>query len=299
MKITGLHLLLTQRCVLECDHCFVWGSARHVGAMTAREVEEILDQGDDLGTVDSVYFEGGEPFLCYPVLVHGVRAASARGHRVGIVTNGYWAVDEDDARAWLEPLAGHVQDLSVSADRLHERCGLSGEESGIIRAAAASLGIPTGTIRVLEPGEGTLDDAATLTFRGRAASRLVDRVDHSDLVPGTSLRECPHERLDEPGRVHIDPAGNVHVCQGISIGNVFRTPLREIVVSYRPREHPVVGPILAGGPAALAAAFDVPVEGDFADACHLCDEVRRAARPHHPDILGPDAMYGVPESSIS
>ena len=26
MKLTGLHLLLTYQCVLECDHCFVWGS---------------------------------------------------------------------------------------------------------------------------------------------------------------------------------------------------------------------------------------------------------------------------------
>ena len=26
MKLSGLHFLLTYRCVYECDHCFVWGS---------------------------------------------------------------------------------------------------------------------------------------------------------------------------------------------------------------------------------------------------------------------------------
>ena len=79
MKLSGLHLLLTYQCNLECDHCFVWGSPWQSGTMTLHIIQEILKQGKDLGTVKWIYFEGGEPFLYYAVLVRG-----AGGHTNGL-----------------------------------------------------------------------------------------------------------------------------------------------------------------------------------------------------------------------
>lgn len=69
MKLTGLHLLLTYQCNLECDHCFVWGSPWQSGTMTLQNVRKILQQAKDLRTVEWIYFEGGEPFLYYAMLV--------------------------------------------------------------------------------------------------------------------------------------------------------------------------------------------------------------------------------------
>ena len=40
MELTGLHLLLTYQCNLECDHCFVWGSPWQSGTMTLQNVRE-------------------------------------------------------------------------------------------------------------------------------------------------------------------------------------------------------------------------------------------------------------------
>ena len=91
MTLSGLHLLLTYQCNLECDHCFVWGSPWQSGTMTLDVIREALDQAADLGSVKWIYFEGGEPFLYYPVLLEGVRRAAGRGFKVGIVSNGYWA----------------------------------------------------------------------------------------------------------------------------------------------------------------------------------------------------------------
>ena len=88
MKLSGLHLLLTYQCNLECDHCFVWGSPWQSGTMTLRTVRHILQQAKDLGTVKWFYFEGGEPFLYYAVLVKGVQEAASLGFQVGIVSNG-------------------------------------------------------------------------------------------------------------------------------------------------------------------------------------------------------------------
>jgi hypothetical protein len=111
--------------------------------------------------------------------------------------------------------------------------------------------------------------------------------------PWTEFGECPHEDLREPGRVHVDPLGYVHICQGLALGNVFRTELREICAAYDPDAHPLVGPLLAGGPAELRRRYELPGEEAYADACHLCYEMRRALRARFPEILAPDQMYGV------
>ena len=92
----------------------------------------------------------------------------------------------------------------------------------------------------------------------------------------------------------MDASGNVHLCQGVVIGNLFETPLVELCKGYDPDAHPIVGPLLAGGPAELAKRMGLaPEEGGYADACHLCYEARAAARGRFPAALGPDAMYGV------
>lgn len=119
MKLTGLHLLLTYQCNLECDHCFVWGSPWQSGTMTLQNVREILRQAKELGTVEWIYFEGGEPFLYYAVLVREVQEAAEMGFRVSIVTNSYWAISLEDALEWLNPFVGLVQDVAISSDLYH------------------------------------------------------------------------------------------------------------------------------------------------------------------------------------
>lgn len=146
MHLTGLHLLLTHQCLLECEHCFVFGSPSQSGTMTGRSLEQILAQATELGSVEWIYFEGGEPFLYYSLLLKGVRAAAHYGFQVGVVTNGYWANSLEDAREALRPFAGLVQDLSISSDRFHwdEPAG----KCECALAASAELGIPAGLISI-------------------------------------------------------------------------------------------------------------------------------------------------------
>ena len=73
--LTGIHFLLTYTCTFECDHCFLYCSPRAGGTFTAAQIRDVLDQARKLGTVESIYYEGGEPFLYYPVLVEGLRLA--------------------------------------------------------------------------------------------------------------------------------------------------------------------------------------------------------------------------------
>ncbi len=48
IQLTGLHLLLSYQCTLECDHCFVWGSPWQRGVMTVETINRILEQAAEL-----------------------------------------------------------------------------------------------------------------------------------------------------------------------------------------------------------------------------------------------------------
>jgi hypothetical protein len=300
VTLSGLHLLLTYGCTCECDHCFVWSSPRQSATLTIEQIEDVLQQTLALRTVEWFYFEGGEPFLYHAPLVWGVRRAAELGFRVGLVSNAYWATSERDAEVWLRDLAGLVEDFSMSCDRYHGDAEQQRRVDAAI-AAAARLEIPTSVIRIAEPGRADAAPAmgqlppgeSSLMYRGRAAVALTAGAPR---VPGESLTACPHEDLREPGRVHVDPYGYVHLCQGICLGNLFETPLAEILAAYRPDAHPIAGPLLAGGPAELARRHGLEVAGGWADACHMCYATRLQLRTRYPEILAPDVVYGVEAS---
>lgn len=302
MTLTGVHILLSYQCTHECDHCFVWAGPRAGGTISLELMTLVLDQALELGSVTEVYFEGGEPFLFYPLLVEGIRLARERGFATGVVTNCYWATAVPDAELWLRPLrALGVGDLSVSSDAFH-----AGEDEdprpAHAVAAARSLGLDRAVIAIDPPAVcATTDEkgrpivGGSVRFRGRAAVKLTGGLPRR---PWTDFHECPDEDLLDPGRVHVDGWGNVHLCQGVLLGNLAATPLGELIGAYEPHRDPVIGPLLAGGPAELARVYDLPREDGFVDACHLCYQARCALRDRFPGQLGPPQVYNAepPES---
>jgi MoaA/NifB/PqqE/SkfB family radical SAM enzyme len=297
MKLSGLHLLLTYQCTFECDHCFAWGSPSQKGVMTLDDIRRILQQAQETGTITSIYFEGGEPFLYYATLLDGVRMAGRMGFSVGIVSNAFWATSLEDARVTLRPFKKWLNNISVSSDLYHYN-ELHSLQARNAAAAAEAFGISVGTISVARPEETNVEKVtgqlperlSGVMYRGRAVEKLAGRADRFTWEQFTA---CPHENLRDPGRVHLDPFGNLHLCQGLVIGNLFTHPLREICETYDPDTHPIIGPLLAGGPVELVRHYSLAHEDAYADACHLCYQSRRALRERFPDQLGPDGMYGV------
>ena len=285
MKISGLHILLTYQCTFECDHCFVWGSPWQEGTLTLSQIGSILDQAQQAG-VEEIYFEGGEPFLYYAILLKAVDMAKEMGFQVGIVSNAYWAQTREDALEWLRPLSGKLVDLSVSSDLYHYSEELS-QQAQNATTAARELDIPVGTISIAQPEA----QDSSIMYRGRAWRVLVPRTEQRS--SWESLDACPYEDLRDPGRIHLDPLGNLHICQGISLGNLFERPLEEILAKYDAASHPICGPLLRDGPAGLVRSYDLPHGDEYADACHLCYEARLDLRSRFPEVLGPDQMYGV------
>lgn len=298
MKLTGIHFLLSYRCTDECDHCFLWSSPRAGGTMTLAQVREVLHQAKGLGTVEMVYFEGGEPFLFYPIMLAGLREAATLGMQRGIVTNNYWATSVEDAVEWLRPIAEiGLDDLSLSSDLFHGEAMMMQSALNAMEAAHR-LGLPEGVITIEAP-EGceahAVDDrgepitGGAVRFRGRAVAKLAEGVARQ---PWSEFTECPDEDFGDPGRVHVDAFGHIHLCQGLVMGNVWQRPLAEIVAAYDPQTHPIVGPLMEGGPAALVERYDLPHESGYIDACHLCYVARDALRGRFPELLAPPTVYG-------
>jgi len=286
--LEGVHLLTTYRCDRECDHCFVWASPQCEATMTIETIRRLLAQANEVESVRTIYFEGGEPFMYYPLVLEGVRAARSMGFDVGIVTNGYWGTSVEDAKLWLAPLAElGVSDLSISDDEYH-RFSPDDRRARDVVEAAESLGIPVGVIEVCKPGAGAEADGG-LYFRGRASDKLAGDYSSREIA---ELKSCP-EDLRTPGRVHIDPLGLVHICQGILIGDTGSRSLKDIIEEYDPSKHPVVSALVEGGPAELARRFGLELPMDrFADDCHLCYVARTLLRGDYPEYLGPSEMYG-------
>jgi len=292
MVLKGLHFLLTYQCTQECDHCFVWSSPSYIETMTLKQVSELLKEAKKLKTVEWAWFEGGEPFLYYPVMIEGIKKAKELGFKVGALSNAYWATSLEDALEWLRPLADlGIANLGLSSDYYHGEDSMAERvKNGV--SAATQLNIPVGimaTAKMPPKLAGLPGGASELMYRGRAARKLLQGAPRK---PWSEFNKCPYENLMAPERVHVDPLGYVHVCQGLTIGNVWKHPLSRIIRSYDATSHPIMKYLVEGGPAALVQRFDLPHESSYADACHMCYEARFLLRSGFPELLAPGQMYG-------
>ncbi len=298
IELQGIHFLLTYQCTFECDHCFLFGSPFAPGVFTIENLHKVLYQTKQLATVKNIYFEGGEPFLYFPLMVEGIRCSLEMGFKVGIVTNGYWATSVPDAKIWLQYLKGFpISDLSISDDELHYANPSENFAKNALKAAQ-ELNLKVSTITIAKPsiciteengrrGEKIVD--GDVVFRGRAVEKLLQGV---KLQPACNFNECTQEDFINPSRVHIDPFGNVHLCQGLLMGNLFQVPLKQMIESYDPYSHPITAPILKGGPLELARRNRIIIDKGYADACHLCYDIRKKLKDKYPQFLAPDWIYG-------
>ena len=263
-------------------------------------MKKVFNELTKIETIEWIYFEGGEPFLFYPLMYEGIRVAHDMGFGIGIVTNAYWATSEEDAELWLKPFHDlGVSDISISDDAFHYEDKEASPAKHALNAARR-LGMSCGSICISRPvveegidkehakGKPVIGGGAM--FRGRAVEKLIEGLPQRGWEEFT---ECPYEDLRDPKRVHLDAYGNIHLCQGLSMGNMWDAPLSKIVKQYDADSHPICNPLVNGGPARLAKEYDVPHEAGYVDACHMCYLVRRALIDRFPQYLAPRSVYGL------
>ena len=299
--LNGIHFLLTYTCNFGCDHCFLHCGPSAKGVFTLKQLKEIMENAVSMKSVDTIFFEGGEPFLYYPLLVEAMKSARNFGFEVGVVTNSYWATSVDDAIFWLKPLKSlGISYIGLSDDTFHygnkedtppknahQACKLLGMNADFYCIDAPTIK----TVGHTKGKKGEPIVGGNTVFKGRAVEKLTKGLPRKNWQV---LRSCTREELIDPRRVHIDPFGNVHVCQGLVIGNVFQTPLSQIMKNYEATAHSVVGPLVEGGPACLAEKYNVPHMEQYVDECHFCYTLRKSLLDEFPEQLAPRQVYGIP-----
>ncbi len=137
----------------------------------------------------------------------------------------------------------------------------------------------------MQPVEG-----GSIMYRGRAAVTLAPK---APALPWDSFDECPHEQLDDPGRLHLDPMGNLHLCQGLVMGNLFERPLKELVRSLSANAAPDRRPAAPGRTGGSRAALRSPARRSRMPTPATC-ATRRAWRCglDFGEVLAPGQMYG-------
>jgi hypothetical protein len=269
MQLTRLHLLLTYQCVFECGHCFVWGSPKRGGVFHLERLDAVLDQAVEMGTVSELCYEGGETFVYYPILIAAVRHATARRLVTSVVTNGYWANSAEQARIWL----GRLVDAGL--DRIYF---LANTRSGGVRdmaahpgvVAAEQLGLATS---VIAGGMQAHVDAVPGAITGWSPFWRHEQHEPetpAPLLPWGTFTACPLEKLTSPDHAYVDPYGDLHLCHGLVIGNLFESSLASLVSRYDPEDHPISGLLLEGGPARLVTRYGLEPESRYEHACQLC-----------------------------
>ena len=115
MKPFRIGLLITDKCNIECAHCWFGPSGKT--SMSLQEAVGYINQAYEIPSVEWFSFTGGEPFLMPNMLGVLVRYAACKGFKTECVTNCFWSDTPKKARETLEPL------VEAGLDTINLSCG--------------------------------------------------------------------------------------------------------------------------------------------------------------------------------
>jgi MoaA/NifB/PqqE/SkfB family radical SAM enzyme len=302
-------LLITERCNIECSHCWFESGPERTGRMTLEEAISYIDQAHEVPTVEWISFTGGEPFLLPKLLEDLIGYASDRGLRTECVTNCFWAESEEGASELLRRLKEAGLDaINISADDFHQR-HIPFEKVSNCYAAASRLGLKTvimcaaagsSSLRIENVIQGLGDRGIHNIGDGKPRTPVSSLAVETGFVPVGRASEIPEEEWligDGPTEgpcgdvlrdIGISPSGDVLPCcsaagivEGAILGNAKERKLAEIIEEAI--DDPLFWTLSTEGPSVLAERLGLMNKG-YVNRCHLCHVV--LTDPRLPQILG-------------
>jgi MoaA/NifB/PqqE/SkfB family radical SAM enzyme len=312
-------LLMTYRCTLACAHCLFNCGPRQ--PRRYHSVEQGVRYLRMLHETDRViHIAGGEAMMEYETVLAICREASGCGAAPHFIeTNATWCTNIALVRRRLTELRETgVRGLYVSADPFHLA---SFPVDRYLRCYEVAVEL-FGEENVMAP-KATRHELREMQEIGRDPERLAEFVRESPpqmvgragevlakLLPPRAIAEFGADRLwqgkpegmscarefdpETMWEIHIDPYGNIQTCCGVIVGNGRLTPLPELLAEGFAEDNPIVAALCEEGPVGLLRMAEALgyERGEYVQKCHLCWQVRRFLRPHFPEVLGPDEIYG-------
>ncbi|MDD4877561.1 MAG: radical SAM protein [Candidatus Nanoarchaeia archaeon] len=275
-----VHFRITDKCNLKCRHC-CYSCGPDGKSISPEGLEKVIDNIPE--EIESIAISGGEPLVERNLLMHALECIQEKNKardnkiKVRIITNGFWARNEESAYRTIRELYDNgvsVIDIA-SGDRYHYEQGINPEllkpyqkESPMCKARE-QLEKEMGTGRKLEIefrrhyGEGIF----AIPF-GRAKSLPAKEKDLNRICSITP-------KLDE---ITVNPDGKVYPCCWAitpSIGNALEDNLDAVI--KRAMRNRVFKTLAAEGPIGVAKLTGYFRRSDEPlyrrQQCVMCEEV--------------------------
>jgi hypothetical protein len=315
-------MLFTYRCSIACRHC-CFGAAPHRPdvVMTARQCADGLRLLHETGRV--IHIAGGEAMMYWDVLSEAVRLANKEGNAPHFIeTNCSFARDDEAVRERLGFLAANgVKGLLATADAFHQEFVPAENFLRVRRIAYELWGEQNfwgskgsdAEIRDLESVAADPDRLRAYVRKGppsmlgtacRELARCLDAYEPRDpRLPAWKWRgsreetDCAFQfRAETMWELHLDPYGNLQTNCGMILGKWPELTPAALFARGPEKANRFVETVCEGGALELAElarreyGFELPER--VTQTCELCYLTRSFLRQFHPEIFGPQEIYG-------
>jgi len=301
-----IEFVITNACSGKCRHCSNGGSRTESGSIDADAAVSAVNRLAERYQIESLMTFGGEPLL-YPDTVCKIHAA-ARDFGIPkrqLITNGYFSRNENRIEEVARCLCSSgVNDVLLSVDAFHQEYIPLGP---VMYFAEALLkhGIPSLRVQpawLADEGHDNQYNAETKRLLKLFGDKGI-KENHGNVIfaAGNALKylsdwfPSPEEvdlsepcgsapytsRPDEIESFCIDPNGDVCFCS-ITIGNIYKQDVIEIIDNYDPYHIPSIRAVLEGGvPGLMRYAEKEGILVDISDcrtACNVCRKIMTALK---------------------
>lgn len=298
LSIFRVGLLITERCSIECTHCWFNSGPTKMNTMSKEEAISYIDLAKEIPTIQWISFTGGEPLL-YPELLETlVGYASNKEFLTEVVTNCFWAETEKKTENTLVRLVEAGLDvINVSADDFHQQhipfewvhncikvatslglkvvimCAVA--KSSVLRAREIKQRLGDEKIQILGSGKLSPSKQVVIIETGFTPVGRGADITREELLMGEYSVSSPCNMVLRD--IGISPFGDVFPCcsaaslvESIRLGNAKEESLIKIL--ERAARHPIFNIISTEGFSVMVKRIGLK-DLQFVNRCHLCHEV--------------------------
>lgn len=274
LNVNKLEFLITRKCGGHCKHCSVIPKDADPGGSYV-DLDCVLEGLSfllDVFRINSLMVFGGEPLLYPDTATKLFRMATVRSvSRRELITSGYFSKDTSYVDTVVDQLlAAGVNDIKLSIDAFHqEQIPLQYVEPFIVAVLSHKFEHLTihpawlvsqdhvneynartwDLIRTLCHTYGvTVSGGNIIALSGLAKEHFWSYYPETPIDLDVACGTIPFTNpLTNIKTLRILPTGNIAICRGIVIGNLFDNDIESIIHDYNPDTHRAVSLMLNGG----------------------------------------------------
>ncbi|WP_228850588.1 radical SAM/SPASM domain-containing protein [Aegicerativicinus sediminis] len=147
-RFNHVHLAITNKCALRCDHCYAWDNLNQRDPLNKEEMISVIQKIQSLGTAQ-IHFTGGEPMIKLDILLELVRAGNWKSN-LWLNTSGFKLTFENARKLKKEGLTGVMISLDHFEENKHNdfrkykgayRCAIEGAKNCINNGLVTAFSI--------------------------------------------------------------------------------------------------------------------------------------------------------------